>query len=276
MTRFFLLASMSAAAVSAQELELPKNNHYEVVSIRAGVPGTACGSHFSPLEFVADNCSLQWLIGTLYNTRRGVAPVGLPKWASSETFTFRAKSIAPANPLEQWAMLRPVLEDRFKLKYHREKKQMPVYLLAVATGGVQFPATMPGSCTPVNPNVGPPPAGPRKPGEPEPPAPCARWLNQILPGGGVKLSAKGVTMAQLAGALEMFLDRPVVERSGSGKLFDVDLSFVKNEVTSDTNTESTGLPTVFAALKKAGLSLTRGQGAVDVLVIDQLERPMEN
>jgi uncharacterized protein (TIGR03435 family) len=36
------------------------------------------------------------------------------------------------------------------------------------------------------------------------------------------------------------------------------------------------LPTVFAALKKVGLSLAAGRGDVEVLVIDRLERPTEN
>jgi uncharacterized protein (TIGR03435 family) len=182
-------------------------------------------------------------------------------------------------------MLRPVLEDRFKLKYHREKKQMPVYLFAEATGGIQFRETLRGSCTPIDPSVGPPPPGPAKKGEPAPAPACGRILNQILPGDGVRVTAKGITMAQLAGDLGPYLDLPVVEQTGSSKLFDVDLSFAKSDVVvSDTSRRSPGSrvgdepssPTIFAALKKAGLSATRGQGAVEVLVIDQLERLAEN
>jgi uncharacterized protein (TIGR03435 family) len=143
---------------------------------------------------------------------------------------------------------------------------MPVYLVSAAARGIQFPVTAPGSCTPMN--------------------DCGLIRNQILFGGGARVTAKGVTMAQLAGDLGPYFDLPVVEQTGSSKRFDVDLSFTKDDLAvSDTNGRSPGsrvgdepsaLPTIFDALKKAGLSATRGQGAVEVLVIDQLERPSEN
>ena len=182
------------AAIAAGQPQLPKNNRYEVVSIKPGNPGNICGYHTSPLQLLLPDCSLRFLIGHIYNASRGYDLIGLPKWASSERFTFIAKSIAPANPGEQWGMLRPVLEDRFKLKYHREQRQMPVYFLSSAVGGIRFPVTVPGSCQPVDPNVGPVPPV-QKPGEPKPVVNCAFWMNQILPGSGVKLSVKGITMA---------------------------------------------------------------------------------
>jgi uncharacterized protein (TIGR03435 family) len=264
------------AAVAAGQVQRPKNNHYEVVSIKPGVPAKVGGYHSSPLQLRLDNWSLVKLIGFLYDASRGYDLVGMPKWASSETFTFVAKSVSPANPGEQYVMLRPVLEDRFKLKYHREQRQMPVYFLSAAPGGIRFPVTVPGSCQPIDPNVGPVPPV-QRPGEPKPPNNCAMWMNQILPGGGVKLSAKGITMFQLGRALVQYFDRPLVERTGSTKLFDVDLSFVKSDLSAgDTNDEPSGLPTIVGALKKVGLSATRGQGPVDVMVIDRLERPSED
>jgi len=173
-------------------------------------------------------------------------------------------------------MLKPVLEDRFRLKHHREKRQMPVYFISPAPGGVQFRATVPGRCAPIDPNVGPPPPEqPLRPGAA--PSACGLSLNQVLPGGGIKLTVRGITMADLARALGAFLDRPVVDRTGSRQQFDVDLSFMRNDLpVSDPSPEPSDLPSLFTALKKAGLSVTSGKDAVDVLVIDQLERPSEN
>jgi uncharacterized protein (TIGR03435 family) len=271
-----IVGVLAVTAVASAQFEIPRNNHYEVVSIRPGVSAESCKYHVSPIQFLLENCSLRYLIGNVYNAFREYDLAGLPKWASSETFTFNAKSIAPANPGEQWGMLRPVLEDRFKLKYHREKRQMPVYLFSAATGGIRFPETAPGSCTPIDPNA--PPVERKTPVDAKTPMnDCGRFLNQILPGGGVRVRAKAITMAQLARPLGQYFDRPVVEQTGSSKLFDVDLSSVKSDlIVSDTNADPSGLPTIFDALKKVGLRATPGQGAVEVLVIDQLERPSEN
>jgi uncharacterized protein (TIGR03435 family) len=200
MTTFRRLQLCVAVAAFACGQSQTPTNHYEVVSIKPGVPAKVGGYHTSPLQLRLENWSLVKLIGNLYDASRGYDLAGLPKWASSETFTFTAKSIAPANPGEQWAMLRPVLEDRFKLKYHREKRQMPVYFLGGEAGGIRFPVTEPGSCKRIDPNVGPVPPV-QRPGEPKRPANCALWMNQILPGGGIRISANGVTTGQLARAL---------------------------------------------------------------------------
>ncbi len=278
MSNKIIIAALAVAAIASGQgqIEVPKNNRYEVVSIKPSASGQNCGYHPSPLQLTLENCSLRYLITSVYPAPR-YDMTGLPKWASSESFTIAAKSVGPANYLEQWAMLRAVLEDRFKLKYHREKRQMPVYFLSAAPGGIRFRETVPGSCQPLDPNVGPRPPEVSKSGEMKFANDCARWLNQQLHGGGIRVTASGVTMAQLAGDLRPYFDRPVVEQTGSSKLFDIDLSFVRSDLTvSDTNVDPSGLPTIFDALKKAGLSAKPGEGAVEVLVIDQLERPSEN
>jgi uncharacterized protein (TIGR03435 family) len=266
--RVFLF--LTVAAVAAGQMQSPKNNRYEVVSIKPGVQGP-CGPRFSALQFSATNCSVEYLIKAVSGSMRGYDLVGLPKWTSSAWYTITAKSIGLANPSEQWAMLGPVLEDRFKLKWHREKRQMPVYYLSTVNGGVKLPLTVPGSCVPMDPNVGPPPPGRKTP------AACGRFLQEIRPQGEVKLDVSGITMAQLASFVENHLGRPVLDRTGSKDLFDVHLNFVKTDATvSDTNAEPLGLPSIVGALKKAGLTVTRGQGPVEVMVIDRVERPSEN
>jgi len=39
-----------------------------------------------------------------------------------------------------WLSLQPLLEDRFKLRFHRETKQLPVYSLVIAKGGLKLKA----------------------------------------------------------------------------------------------------------------------------------------
>jgi uncharacterized protein (TIGR03435 family) len=248
-------------------MQPPQNNHYEVVSIKRGVEGR-CGPKFSsPLQFYVENCPLRYLIGQLYRAAGGYDLVGLPKWTSSEWYTITAKSIGPATPLEQWAMLMPVLEDRFGLKWHREKRQMPVYFLSVSKDGIRFPVTAPGSCVPFDPDVGPPRPDPNKPPS------CKLLLTEHTKSGGIIMRGSEITMAHLTQFLKPHFDRPVLDRTGLTERFDVRLTFAPN-LTIEANEEP--LPSVFAALKKAGLMATRGEGAVDVLVVDHIEKPVED
>jgi bla regulator protein blaR1 len=276
---------------------IPKNNRYDVVSIKRGIKGKSQAFSASPLAFRYENFSLPEVISNL----SGLPPyriIGLPAWTSSETFSVQAKSAVPAKSyLESWAMLIPVLEDRFKLKYHSEKRQMRVYELSVDATRVQFPVTVPGRCDRINEDYAPAGSSELKRAVKSGPPfnDCGRWFNKALPEGGFSLSVKAVTMAQLAGYLELYVGRPVIDRTGLSTLFDIEsLSFSNVGITDnsrfavksgdkdwqDAVAENvgapSGLPSIFAALKKSGLRLTHGEGSVEVLVIDQLERPSEN
>src|SRR5579875_2733627 len=270
---------LAFAAVAYGQRPMPKNNRYEAVSIRPGIRGTRhYGYHPSAGEIRLDNISVRDLISGAFliaNERL----IGLPAWTSSETFSLRARSVAPANPGEQWAMWVPVLEDRFKLKYHREKRQAPVYELSTLAGGIRFLEAVPGSCEPIDPN-GPPrlEADDKKPENPRPPRNCGMVLAKQLPGGGVQLSIRGITMANLAATLPRYVDRPVVDRTGTAKLYDVLISFGNQPLGfSDTSSAAASdLPTIYDALKKVGLQLKPAHGAVEVMVIDRLEKPSEN
>jgi uncharacterized protein (TIGR03435 family) len=298
MTRLLPCCYLVFTAMALGQATIPKNNHYEVVAIKPGIKGQPPGFHPSPLEFRIENWTLQGLIANLY----GVPPdrvIGLPVWTSSETFSFRAKSVIPAkNYGESWGRLIPVLEERFKLKYHREKRQMRIYELSVEPARrIQLPVTNPGSCKPAKPDDYEPGSnGVKAAVEPGPPRnECGRWLNQVLPEGGFKLSVKGVSMAALARSLERFVGRPVADGTGLTALFDIESLIFSNEgitfgsqvlfgnrglrepAPSDAAVNApSGLPTIFAALKKAGLRLKSGMGPVEVLVIDKLEKPSEN
>jgi uncharacterized protein (TIGR03435 family) len=57
-------------------------------------------------------------------------------------------------------MLQALLEDRFRLKLHRESRIVPVYALTIAKGGPKLQLLKEGSCTVLdleNPTPPPPP-----------------------------------------------------------------------------------------------------------------------
>jgi bla regulator protein blaR1 len=285
-------SSSAQLAFGQETIPIPKNNRYDDVTIKRGIKGQPPRFHASPSEFLIENWSLQELIVNLHGVPKDRI-IGLPAWTSSETFSVRARSEVLANNYgESWGMLIPVLENRFKLKCHREKRQMQIYELSMEVIRVQLPVTVPGSCEPIKPEeYNKPTSGAAGP----PFNDCARWFARVLPEGGFSVSVKAVTMAQLAEYLEPVVGRHVIDRTGLTTLFDIEsLSFSNAGITygsqwakihgdkawKDAAAASagvpSGLPNIFASLKKVGLRLTPGEGPVEVLMIDQLERPFGN
>jgi uncharacterized protein (TIGR03435 family) len=192
---------------------------------------------------------------------------GAPAWAQSDTYDVTAKAEDHAPVAQMWGpMLQALLEDRFKLKIHRDTKEVSVFLLTVAKGGVKLAQTKDGSCVVIDPDHLP---APPKPGEPRPNF-CG---NMSMPRNGsvTTLTGHGLTMEFLAGGpLSRWVGRPILDKTGLSGMYDIQIEFAPDEATDGA------APSIFAALLKVGLKLEAGKGPVETLVIDHLERPTEN
>jgi uncharacterized protein (TIGR03435 family) len=74
---------------------------------------------------------------------------GGPSWIDTERFLIDAKPETPqARATMGGPMLQGLLEERFKLKIHRETRKVPAYALVVAKGGPKLQATPDCGCTP--------------------------------------------------------------------------------------------------------------------------------
>jgi uncharacterized protein (TIGR03435 family) len=162
------------------------------------------------------------------------------------------------------SMLRSLLADRFKLIFHRERKELSLYALVVSKGGSKLresaaaPDALPETVSVVYPESG----------------------------GGVRivLPARNATMAQFASIMNRaILDRPVVDQTGLSGRYDFDLEWTPDETQFDgafgrsANTEDSAKPGLFAAIQEQlGLRLEATKGPVEALVIDRAERPSEN
>ena len=134
-----------------------------------------------------------------------------PRWASSDRYTIDAKAEGPAAPeMMRGPMMQALLEDRFKLKIHRDSKEVPVYELTVAKGGPKLQVAQEGTCI-----TGPPPSS-RAPGQ-DPPRICGR--GGIADKGGT--AYPGNTIAQLCSNLSGFFDRDVIDKTGIKGVFDI-------------------------------------------------------
>jgi len=75
---------------------------------------------------------------------------GAPDWID-DRYSITAKAEGAASDgMMNGQMLKALLEERFKLKIHRETKEVPVYELTVARGGLKALRFIAGNCTPVD------------------------------------------------------------------------------------------------------------------------------
>jgi uncharacterized protein (TIGR03435 family) len=270
---------------------------FEVVSVKenhgCGGPGRGRGSggKTSPGRITLECAELRDLILTAYGiyASGGAADprafrmqvLGGPGWIDSSRYDVAAK--ADGNPpLTQMygPMLRALLEDRFKLKIHRETKEVPVYLLTVAKGGPRLKAAKAGSCIPTDINH---PLPQLVPGQPRPRA-CG---SQVTATDGT-FEMYGATMAELSTQLAIRSDRDVIDKTGIAGMFDIHLEASRADLmprflagrgdpsSPPLASDSTG-PSIFTALQQQlGLKLESGKNPVEFLVIDQIEKPSEN
>ena len=198
--------------------------------------------------------------------------VGGPGWSFNEYYSVIAKADRPVGASELWPLMVPLLEDRFHLKVHREMRQMPVYKLSVANGGLKLRQ---GACASWEERAPPPP-----------PArgatfalPCGRLIAYLIEAGaGEEFVGGRISMPALAEFLSRRLRHPAIDETGYKGTFDIDVKLSSDEiwgrVPSDSN--PSGLPTAAGAMRELGLKLDFVKAPVEMLVIDSIERPNPN
>jgi uncharacterized protein (TIGR03435 family) len=282
------LIALALVLAAAAQIKAPPEKRYEVVSVKPDGPGITAGCSFSPttfsspIEFTVSHCSIATLIDYAYGSFAENRIDGVPNWARSAFYSVSAKSASPAQMQEKYAMLQPLLEERFQLKGHREKRELPVYFLSI-DGKLKLTKTAPGSCRSWDPKAGPAPTL-----DPKLPPVCTIWINRILPDGAHTLQANGVTLSALALFVGSQLGRDGVDRTNSKDLFDVHIEFAPPDLghAADTGnglkqpapvaSDPLGHPSIFTALKNVGLKLTPGRAPLEVFVVDSVQRPGEN
>jgi len=132
---------LAAAAAFAQAPDTRPS--FVVASIKPNTSGSSSSSaHGTKGQIVMDNQSLHRLIERAYNVK-AFQVIG-PDWLESVRFDMVAKYPPDATDEQKTAMLRTLLEDRFKLVAHRESKEKQGYALVVAKGGFKLKPVEPG------------------------------------------------------------------------------------------------------------------------------------
>lgn len=98
---------------------------------------------------------------------------------------------------------------------------------------------------------------------------------------GARMQGEKIAMPELIRRLSLMLDRSVVDKTGFGGLFDLQLDFVPDDTTPAIPAPPPGAPINGPSLLKAlqqqlGLQLESTKGPVQVIVVDHADPPSGN
>src|ERR1700685_3548945 len=140
MKRTFVAAAILALSVHhGRSQDLEHAPAFEVASIKPCKPGTPePGEERMGLvqftypggRFNAKATSLKFLLEWAY----GILPSqhsGGPSWMEDDRYDIVAKAEGNATSAQMKLMTRTLLADRFKLKFHRETREVPVLILSL-------------------------------------------------------------------------------------------------------------------------------------------------
>jgi len=263
-------AAIALVLLLAQQTAAPKPS-FEVATIKRNVSlKEGGGGGPSPGgRFRLTNVSVRPMILIAYRDGPPLMlsqVIGGPGWLDSDKYDITAKvsdDLAGRPQAEQVAaqplLLQSLLEDRFKLKVHRETRQLPIYsLLRARKDGSFGPQLRPSivDCK-VEPN---------------------KCRLDFEPG---HFSGGAMRMASLISFLSSNTQRVVVDRTGLEGTFELTLEFTPERTALPLSTDATppppDKPPLLTALQdQLGLRLESARGPVDVIVIDHIERPTED
>ena len=216
-----------------------------------------------------EHVDLYRLVEFAYGLRTDGAQLsGGPGWArmgilsgvsGAESALYQVMAKAPAGPppsLEQFRlMLQALLADRFQLRLHLAKKELPVFNLVVAKNGPKLKE-----------NVS-----------------DAKVSMAMRDGRLFRIRAVHAPLRNLVDELSNpnhGAGRPVFDKTGLAGFYDFEIEWAPNDFGSagpDGLASDTVGPSVFAALQeRLGLRLEPAMASLDTVVIDHAEKPSSN
>jgi uncharacterized protein (TIGR03435 family) len=243
--------SLLASALTGQPAS---TRVFEVASVKPHPdPPHIIGVKTTGARLIADAETVGGLVMWAYNLKNYQVTGTDPSPVGDTMFDVVAKAEGDDTPAkdEFRTMLQNLLADRFKLKVHREIREMPVYALVVGKNGPKL-----------------------KPSAPD-----------AAPGGRIQLVGRNyeytvplATMDDIVdGVANSFLDRPVVDRTGLIGPFNLKLTYTPNTRGNRTPDPDSPDLSIFTAVQdQLGLKLESQKAGIEILVIDHVEKPSEN
>ena len=284
-----------AASAAALAQPAPHRAEFEVASIRpsaaSGADQVAAGVHIDGAQVNCVAMSLKAYIGIAFDVKD--YQVSGPDWLAGQRYNIAAKFADVSERAKFSEMVESLLEDRFGMKTHREKRDLPVYMVVVGKGGSKLKEVAADSASP----------GAADPGKPfeVTGSGSAAGININLGNGSVvsfannHLEGRKLTMAQFTQYLAMFMDRPVMDGTDlKGKYdFSVELTpedyramMIRAAVKQGVNLPPQALALLDQASSDSlvntiesalGLKLDSRKAPTDMVVVDHIEKtPSDN
>jgi len=269
MRAFALVVGALTVVGQTPDTAFQRSPSFDVVSIKTHIATGPEGVRVTPGpggRLTITNVSLRLLIMFAYGIQDSQL-FDVPEWADTATFDITAKADRDVPGGDLFAMLRPVLRDRFKLAVRQSSREIPVYALAVARTDGAVGANLKSSevnCS-----------GAVKVGA---------QACQFNTGFG-SIRARGMPLSALARAMSQFAGRVVVDRTGRVGPQDFDLTWTPDRVRAadgppiveNGRTIDPNGPSLFTAVQEQlGLKLDTRKEFVDVLIFEHAEKPTED
>ena len=161
-------------------------------------------------------------------------------------YDITAKTDPGSSKEQMQAMMRTLLSERFKLLFHVEKKELRVYTLTVAKGGIKMRPSAPG-------------------------------LAMHHENSATGMVANSISMQELAAYLSDPLGAPLTDGTGLPGRYDFIIDFTPYVNLEQSDVRPDPVSVLRAALKgDLGLDLLQGKAVVDVMVVDHVGPPSSN
>ena len=268
------MAALAFAQAGARDAARPQ---FEVASIKPDHSGDmrAMFGIEPGGRLVATNVPVKMLLLMAFQLKDNQLS-GLPAWADTDRFDITAKpeSGTQVKDDDMRLMIQSLLEDRFKLTFHKETKEMPVYALVVGKNGLKM-----------TPSKGNADFGDDAARRPMPGPGRGRGGQGIRMTRG-EINGQNVTVEMLTDQLSRIVGRSVIDQTGLKGSYDFTLKYMPESAAplgrgpesgdAAASTDSQ-MPSIFAAVQEQlGLKLEGQKGPVDIYIVDRLEKPSEN
>ena len=234
---------------------------FEVVTIKPSKPDDQRKAFVvNGNQFHIINQPLTQIISFAYDVQAKQV-IGLPDWAESDKFDIDGKPDGEGAPSgKQWKiMIQKMLVDRFKFTFHKDKKELSVYVLSVSKTGQKM------TKNDSDPNGLP---------------------SLFFRGRLGDLGVRNARMSDFTGLMQSaVLDRPVLDQTGLTGRFDFTLNWTPDDsqfagmgARVPPPTEAADAPpNLYTAIQEQiGLKLDATRAPADVMVIDHVEKPSAN
>lgn len=290
MKRLLGLAAIVVLASPCVRAQTPDAKvEFEVASVRpfsiAQDGPVTLGATFDRAQVRLVGLTMRDLLGMAYRVKP--YQINGPDWMATERYFINAKIPAGVSPEKLPELVQSLLGDRFGLRIHRDKKEMPVYALLVGKPPLKLKESV------VDPSA-PPPTSVQVTGTGSAQGIAVNMGNgSSYTFGGGKFDAKKFNGAAIAAVLERFTDRPMMDLTELKGTYDFEFTVTPEETQTlmiraaiaagvqlppqALQLADNGGNPLEGAVEQLGLKLDSRRMPVEIIIVDQVQKtPTDN